>query len=82
MVRSNFTMHRGEKLPPGPKLVTGGFVGVPREGEEVCGHCNGTGHDPEFPLDRFGGCDVCEGTGVRPITNPPHEWAGYPVGDL
>ena len=82
MVRSNFTIHRGERLPPGPKLVTGGFVGVPREGEKVCSHCMGTGHDPQFPNDRFGGCDVCEGTGVRPIANPSNEWAGYPVGDL
>jgi len=33
--RSNFTLHRQ------PKIVTGGFVGVPREGEKVCGHCTG-----------------------------------------
>jgi len=73
---SNFTLHRQ------PTLVTGGFVGVPREGEKVCGHCMGTGHDPQFPNDRFGGCDICEGTGVRPITEPTGDWAGNNVGDL
>lgn len=66
---SNFTLHRQ------PKIVTGGFVGVPRAGEKVCGHCMGTGHDPQFPNDRFGGCDVCDGSGVRPLPPPPERKA-------
>jgi DnaJ-class molecular chaperone len=73
---SNFTLHRQ------PKIVTDGFVGVPREGEEVCSACNGTGHDPEFPRDRFGGCDICEGTGVRPVSNPSNEWKGNQIDEL
>lgn len=53
---SNFTLHRQ------PRIVTGGFVGVPREGEEVC--------------------RVCDGTGVRPISDPSLEWKGNQIDEL
>lgn len=50
-----------------PKIRDTGYeVGVPGEGERVCGHCEGTGHDADGLRSRYGGCDVCEGTGVLP----------------
>lgn len=46
------------------KVVYGGRVGVPRDGERVCPSCNGTGHDPVVGYQLIGGCDRCDGTGV------------------
>lgn len=57
-------------MPEVPRLVTCGFVGVPRKGERKCDRCKGVGKTgADILANRFDhlsmiGCDRCEGTGV------------------
>jgi hypothetical protein len=51
-------------------LRFGGHVGVPGDGERICGRCHGAGQfSTRFPNGRLKPCDACSATGVRPIAS-------------